>query len=186
MKQTVALRIGRSALVTALAGGAVLTGVAPAANAAPAITAASAASAASAAQTLGPFGYGRIKLGMSEAQARATGLVVRKKIKAPTTCSTYDLKAHRYGGDRAGLFISKKRGVVTISAPGAVKTPQGIGRGSTPAQLKAAYPKLKQSALYGTPIVPVPGNPKASYVFLVSKRMVVGVVLILTAQDCLR
>ncbi|MBN6057743.1 hypothetical protein JYK22_37820, partial [Nonomuraea sp. RK-328] len=177
MKQTMALRIGRSALVATLAGGVALTGVAPAANA---------ATATGQALTLGPSGYGRIKLGMSEAQARATGLIVRKKIKVPTACATYDLKAHRYEGDRAGLFVSKKQGVVTISGPGSAKTPQGIGRGSTPAQVKAAYPKLKQSALYGTPIAPVPGNPKAIYVFLMSKRMVVGVVLVLAAQDCLK
>ncbi|WP_433514150.1 hypothetical protein ACQP2T_00095 [Nonomuraea sp. CA-143628] len=174
MKQTIALRIGRSALVAALAGGVVLAGVAPAANAAPAQKA-----------TLGPFGYGSLKLGMTEAQAKATGLIVRKRIKAPTTCATYDLKTQRYSGDRAGLFISKKQGVVTISGPGTVKTPQGIGRGSTPAQLKAAYPNLKQNAMYGT-FATVPGNPKASYIFLVSKRMVVGVVLVLTAQNCLR
>ncbi|MEU7740946.1 hypothetical protein [Nonomuraea sp. NPDC049158] len=175
MKHTIALRIGRSALVAALAGGVVLAGVAPAANAAPAAQKA----------TLGPFGYGSLKLGMTEAQAKATGLIVRKTINAPTKCSTYDLKTQRYGGDRAGLFISKKQGVVTISGPGTVKTPQGIGRGSTPAQLKAAYPNLKQNAMYGT-FATVPGNPKASYVFLVSKRMVVGVVLLLTAQNCLR
>lgn len=178
MKQTIGLRIGRSMLVTALAGGVAVAGVAPAANA---------ASAASAAQkmTIGPFGYGSLKLGMSAAQAKATGKIVRKTINAPTKCSTWDLKKHRYGGDRAGLFISRKQGVATISAPGNVKTPQGIGRGSTPAQLTTAYPNLKQDALYGT-FATVPGNPKASYVFLVSKNMVIGVTLILTAQDCLR
>ncbi|MEV0388528.1 hypothetical protein [Nonomuraea sp. NPDC050643] len=175
MKQAIALRIGRSALAAALAGGVVLAGVVPAANAAPAAQK----------RTLGPFGYGGIRLGMSEAKARATGLIVRKTINAPTKCSAYDLKAQRYGGDRAGLFISKKQGVVTISAPSSVKTPQGIGRGSTPAQLRAAYPKLKRNTLYGT-FATVPGNPKASYVFLVSKNMVLGVTLLLTAQDCLR
>ncbi|MFI7635881.1 hypothetical protein [Nonomuraea sp. NPDC049400] len=177
MKQTIALRIGRSALVAALAGGVVLAGVAPAANAA----------ATTQKRTLGPFGYGGIKLGMTEAKAKATGLIVRKSISVPTKCSTYDLKERRYSGNRAGLYISKKQGVVTISAPGrSVKTPQGIGIGSTPAQLKAAYPNLKQNdPLYGT-VAAVPGNPRASYVFLVSKNMVLGVTLVLTAQNCLR
>ncbi|MEV6037902.1 hypothetical protein AB0L65_42605 [Nonomuraea sp. NPDC052116] len=175
MKQSKAQRIGRSALVTALAAGVMMAGVAPAANAA----------ATAQKRTLGPFGYGNLKLGMTEARARATGRIVRKTIDVPTKCSTYDLRERRYSGNRAGMYISKKQGVVTISAPGrGVKTPQGIGIGATPAQLKAAYPNLKQNALYGT-FATVPGNPKASYVFLVSKRMVLGVTLVLTAQDCL-
>jgi hypothetical protein len=175
VKQSIAQRIGRSALVT-LAAGVMLASVAPAANAAATVQK----------KTLGPFGYGNIKLGMTEAQARATRRIVRKTINVPTKCSTYDLRERRYSGNRAGLYISKKQGVVTISAPGrGVKTPQGIGIGATPAQLKAAYPNLKQNALYGT-FATVPGNPKASYVFLVSKNAVLGVTLVLTAQDCLR
>ncbi|WP_219530246.1 hypothetical protein [Nonomuraea guangzhouensis] len=175
MTQTTTLRVGRSALVAAaLAGAVALTGAAPAANA-----------AATGKATLGPFGYGNIRLGMTEAKARATGRIVRKTIKADITCSAYDFTNHRYEGNRAGLFISKKQGVVTISAPGKVKTPQGIGWGSTPAQLKATYPHLKQNAMYGT-YVTVPGNPKAIYVFVSSRRMVLGVTLVMTAQTCLR
>ncbi|MFF4615501.1 hypothetical protein [Nonomuraea jabiensis] len=176
MKQSIALRIGRSALTVALAGGVVSAGVAPAAT----------ADTMTQKRTLGPFGYGDLRLGMTEAQARATGRIVRKTIDVPTKCSTYDLKERRYSGNRAGMYISQKQGVVTISAPGrGVRTPQGIGIGSTPAQVKAAYPNLKQDTLYGT-FATVPGNPKASYVFLMSKRAVLGVTLVLTAQDCLR
>ncbi len=174
MNQTTTLRAGRSALVAAVLAGAVaLTGAAPHAN------------AAAGKATLGPFGYGNIRLGMTEAKARGTGRIVRKTIKADTTCSAYDFKNHRYEGNQAGLFISKKQGVVTISAPGKVKTPQGIGWGSTPAQLRATYSNLKQNALYGT-YAAVPGNPKAIYVFVASKRMVLGVTLVMTAQTCLR
>ncbi|MFF0306867.1 hypothetical protein ACFYSC_05535 [Streptosporangium sp. NPDC004379] len=55
---------------------------------------------------------------MSAAQAEAAGKIVRKSIDTPTTCSTWDLKAERYGGDRAGVSISRKQGVAMISAPG--------------------------------------------------------------------
>ncbi|MEV6039935.1 hypothetical protein AB0L65_53110 [Nonomuraea sp. NPDC052116] len=57
--------------------------------------------------------------------------------------------------------------------------------GLHPTQLRATYPNLKQNALYGT-YAAVPGNPKAIYVFAASKRMVLGVTLVMTAQTCLR
>ncbi|WP_433428648.1 hypothetical protein [Nonomuraea sp. CA-141351] len=175
MKKTIALRIGRSALVTALAGGVALAVVTPAALAAP-----------TAAQkiTLGPFGYGSLKLGMTAAKARATGKIVRKTIDAQTTCTTWDLKEERYGNDRAGVFISKKRGVAAIVAPSGAKTPQGIGRGADSVRVKAAYPDLKNGPL--GPTANVPGNPKASYVFNVGKHGVLAVALVMKAQDCLK
>ncbi|MFC5833784.1 hypothetical protein [Nonomuraea insulae] len=159
--------------MAAVAGAVALTGAPTAAN------------AAAGKATLGPFGYGNIRLGMTEAKAKGTGRIVRKTIKADITCSAYDFKNHRYDGNRAGLFISKRQGVVTISAPGKVKTPQGIGWGSTPAQLRAAYPNLRKNAMYGT-YATVPGNTKAIYVFVASKNMVLGVTLVMTAQTCLR
>jgi hypothetical protein len=134
--------------------------------------------------TIGPSGYGNLRLGMSATKARATGKIVRKSIGAPRTCTTWDLKEKRYGGDRAGIFISKRHGLAVIVAPGQTRTPQGIGRGSSNARLQAAYPRLKRSPLGLT--TSVPGNRQASYVFNVTKNGVIAVILVMNKQDCLR
>ncbi|MFI6637083.1 hypothetical protein ACIBI7_50060 [Nonomuraea fuscirosea] len=163
--------LGRSALAAALAGGIMLTAGAPA--------------LAEQKLLLGPTGYGSVKLSMTAAQARATGKIVRKSVRGSLpTCTTWDLKEQRYGNDRAGVFISKKHGVVAIAAPGNVRTPQGIGRGSTIAQLRRAYPDFRLDE--DGPIAGVPGNRKATYVFHLSKTKVLGVGLYLRKQDCFK
>ncbi|MEV0970638.1 hypothetical protein [Microtetraspora glauca] len=172
MKHAVVRRLGRPALVVALAAGVLWGGVAPAAVA---------ASTAYATGTLGPYGYGGVKLGMSAKQARATKKIVSKASWSP--CTGWDLKAHPTGRDEVGLYISKRRGVAMIFAPKGVMTPQGIGIGSTEAELKDAYPKLKQSAS-GYPVVTVPGNRKASYRFLLSRGRIYEMALALNNQDC--
>ncbi|GAA3466167.1 hypothetical protein [Nonomuraea roseola] len=136
---------------------------------------------AQAKEALGPFGYGGVKLGMSAKTARATGKIVAKTNDGG--CSGWDLKAHPTGENAVGMFISKKRGVAVIFAAKGVKTPQGIGLGSTTKQLKRAYPRLKTSAS-GYPYVSVEGNPKAYYSFLVSRGRVYEMALGLNTQDC--
>jgi hypothetical protein len=133
--------------------------------------------------TLGPYGYGAVKLGMSAAKAKATGKVVLKKAAGAGSCSGWDLKAHPTGKDSVGLYISKKVGVAVIFAPRGVKTPGGIGLGSTMTQVKKAYPGLKTSP-GGIPYVSVPGNPKAYYAFLHSKGKVRELAFGLDTQDC--
>ncbi|GAA4913461.1 hypothetical protein HD597_010486 [Nonomuraea thailandensis] len=165
------LRLGRPALAAVLAGGIMLATGTPA--------------LAERKPLLGPTGYGSVKLGMTAAQARATGKLVRKSVRGSLpTCTTWDLKEQRYGDNRAGVFISKKHGVVAIAAPGSVRTPQGIGRGSTVAQLRRAYPDFRLDA--DGPIAGVPGNRKATYVFHISKTKVLGVAIYLKKQDCFK
>ncbi|MET7333781.1 hypothetical protein [Nonomuraea sp. NPDC005650] len=157
-------------LVAVLAGGALLTAGTP-------------ALAQSAATTLGPYGYGKVKLGMSAKQAKATGAVVPKTSGQDGTCSGWDLKALPSGKDSVGLYISKKRGVAVIFAAKGVKTPEGIGLGSTIKQIKKAYPRVKTAAS-GYPYTAVPGNSKAYYSFLLSKGKVYEMALGLNTQDC--
>ncbi|GGS70012.1 hypothetical protein GCM10010156_30990 [Planobispora rosea] len=175
MKSLTARRLNRSALVAALAGGVLLAGAVPAATAE---TTGSATRAAHAKSTLGPFGYGGVKLGMSAKQARATGKITRTDSSGP--CSAWALKAHPTG---QGLLISRRVGVAVIFAPRGVATPQGIKLGSTAKQLKKAYPRLKESAS-GYPYASVPGNPKAHYIFLLRNGKIYQLGLALNRQDC--
>ncbi|MEV7009691.1 hypothetical protein [Streptosporangium sp. NPDC051022] len=185
MKHAVVRRLGRPVLVAALTGGALAGGVTPAALAAPASATASPASVtaspAYATGVFGPFGYGGVKLGMSAKQARATKKITAKAGWGP--CTGWDLTASPTGRGEVGLFISKRRGVAVIFAPKGVKTPQGIGIGSTGTQLKKAYPDLKLSAS-GYPVVTAPGNPRASYSFLLSRGRIRQMILGLNNQDC--
>lgn len=138
-----------------------------------------------AAPTLGPHGYGKVRLGMSAKRAAATGAVVLKTRAGDGACSGWDLKAHRTGRDSVGLYISKKLGVAAIFAPKGVKTAKGIGLGSTMRQVKKAYPAMRTSES-GISSVVVPGNPKARYLFSPSaKGKVVELALVRANQDCM-
>ncbi|NBE96834.1 hypothetical protein FE391_23590 [Nonomuraea sp. KC401] len=172
----------RKTIVAALAGGALLATGTPAS----AQTAgAEAVHAVRAAKTrLGPYGYGRVKLAMSAKKARATGRVVLKTPLRGGACSGWDLKAHPSGKNRVGLYVSKRRGVAVIFAPKGVRTPEGIGIGSTTKQVKKAYPRW-QTAASGFLLASVPGNKKAYYSFITSKKGEVReLALGLDTQDC--
>ncbi|GII90467.1 hypothetical protein [Sinosporangium siamense] len=158
-----------SGMAAALVGGVVLitATVAPAAASSP---------------TLGPSGYGVVKLGMSAKQATATGAIVRNR-NGEGGCTTWDLKADPNKLDGADLLISPKRGVAVIFSPKGAKTPQGIRLGSTAKQLYAAYPKFKKT-VHGYLLAAVPGNSKAYYSFAVERGKVTEMSLALKNQDC--
>lgn len=162
----------KKTLVAVVAGGSLL------------VTGAPALAQQAAKPTLGPYGYGAVKLGMSTEKAKATGKIVLKMPAGAGSCSGWDLKAHPSGKNAVGLFISKKAGVAVIFAAKGVKTPRGIGIGSTMKQVRKAYPRVKTSP-GGIPYVAVPGNSKAYYAFLAdAKGKVTELAFGLDTQDC--
>jgi hypothetical protein len=111
---------------------------------------------------VGPDGYGKVKLGMSYAAAKATG-AIKESEKSEPGCSAYELII---GGVSDGyLGISKARGVETIGPVLKASTPEGVSVGTTVAKVKTAYPSLDDGVLkeLGHTLVAVPGNSKAQY-----------------------
>jgi hypothetical protein len=147
--------------------------------------AAATAASAEAGPTLGPKGYGSLKLGQTVKQARATGAIVRKKAVKEGRCTGWDLKKYRTAKDEANVYISSRLGVAAIFAGKGVKTPQGIRIGSTFKQVKAAYPDLKKEA-DGLFTAKTPGNKKAHYSisFNTDTNKVAAIGLLLNKQDC--
>ncbi|MWA05548.1 hypothetical protein F8568_035335 [Actinomadura sp. LD22] len=138
--------------------------------------------APSRAATLGPLGYGALRLGMTARQLRGSGLLVGKVRAGANGCSGYDLRTRRTPKGSVGVYYSARYGIVSIFAVGGMRTPQGIGVGSTLAQVKHAYPKLANGVNGAS--APVPGNPKAVYSLLLSGGRVASLALDLAGQNC--
>jgi hypothetical protein len=121
---------------------------------------------------LGPTGLGKLRLGMSEEQAAATGEATRstgRKSKDRAKCSIQEA----YG---VTIHFSREHGIVGLAGPPErTRTPEGIGAGATAADIAAAYPILsypqlgspqEQVNLFGGFSAPVPSNPTAVYHFV--------------------
>ena len=143
---------------------------------------------------LGPDGYGALTLGMVRAEAIATGLTdgtlpgdgncggPGDGVLAGTPAVTDDRSV-------AGrLFFSAESGqLVAIYAYPGVKTPEGIGIGSSYATVVAAYPTWRPIGADphdGRGGVRVPGNTNASYRIVVIDETVVEISLDSHQQDC--
>jgi hypothetical protein len=195
----------RGAMVAALVAAAGLMGCdvdSPAPRAAttpPPVTTAPAATTASPASALpppnlGPEGYGALKLGMTKAQARATGLVTGLGAGDAGECGgPGDGRLH--GGDPADrdslpgwlAFSSRSNRLVAIYAIPGVRTPEGIGLGSTYDELHAAYPAweaIGPDPTNGRRGVDVRGNPDAHYRIVVRDHKVRQLSLDSDEQDC--
>lgn len=131
---------------------------------------------------LGPNGYGKLKLGMSVAQAKATGLLGKKKFA--DSCDGYDLAAHPTPADSVGLYFSKQHGLVAIFAQDKMITAQGIKLGTTMKHVRAVFPKA-ESGPNGLQIA-VPGNKSAYYSIIPTNdtKTVGELALATTNQDC--
>lgn len=90
---------------------------------------------------LGPDGYKTLRLGQSQADAEATGLLVDKE--PGQTCVFYRLRpeeGQQHPG--SGVFVDPAKGVVMIGGTDRSHTPEGIKLRSAKDQVKAAYPDL--------------------------------------------
>jgi hypothetical protein len=131
--------------------------------------------------TLGPLGYGALRLGMTKEQALATGLLT--PFEDSDGCDGADLKD---GG--GGALLSPTLGVAAIEAGARVATPEGVRVGTSLSDLRRAYPEWR--SVTGDPdpdtrgSTPVPGNSKARYRIETRDGKVLSVTLQLTNQNC--
>lgn len=117
------------------------------------------------ADVLDADGYHGLKLGMSDAGALSTNQLGPLD-RSDQWCNRY--RTVDRPADGRSVAISHKFGVVILRVPDSVRTPEGIGTGSTVAQLKAAYPGATDYR-YGFAI-PVPGYADRFYDFWVDSN----------------
>ncbi|WP_410562560.1 hypothetical protein [Amycolatopsis sp. cmx-4-61] len=135
-----------------------------------------------AAVTSGPLlaadGFGRLKLGMTEADVAAQ-TVTLSDAQAAASCTVY--KAQGSGVPApASVVISKAAGVVAVTPDVAAHTAEGIGAGSTKDQIFAVYTAAKEED--GS--VFAPAGAATRYRFLLGDAGVVQTSLLSVTQDC--
>jgi hypothetical protein len=104
---------------------------------------------------IGSDGYGRLKLGMTLAQAIATG-ELSDTISDQVTC----VEASLLDFPDARVWIDKERGVAVIDIVAGMETTEGVGPDSTLAEARAAYPDFEQTYT-DVMTVPLGGDPAA-------------------------
>jgi hypothetical protein len=113
-------------------------------------------------QELGMTGtaVGALRLGMSTAQAEATGLLVLPATNPGSSCLNYT------GKDGILAVSLGSAGVSSIEVYTFIHTAEGAGIGDDYAKLQATYPSLPQNPDRGDSYrVPVPGQSGSWYVF---------------------
>ena len=135
--------------------------------------------------TIGPEGYGAIKLGMTWKEGLATGEVAVARGAGTEWCRSFRLLPET-STTEDDVVVSDRLGVAGIFFKGLMRTPEGIGLGSTATELLAAYPDADM-AYNGSYTIPVPGYPDRQYYAApeIDDRMA-EMTLELIDQDCYR
>jgi len=90
---------------------------------------------------IGPGGFAGLRLGMSADEVRATDEAELHE-DVGGLCRTFTLTGDLPAADAESEtdgFVSKKYGLVAVFARPGLSTPEGLGEGSTVAELRAAY-----------------------------------------------
>ncbi|WP_410587333.1 hypothetical protein [Amycolatopsis sp. lyj-23] len=135
-----------------------------------------------AAVTSGPLlaadGFGRLKLGMTEADLAAQ-TVTLSDAQAGASCTVYQAQGSGLPAS-ASVVVSKAAGVVAVTPDVAAHTAEGIGAGSTKDQIFAVYTAAKEED--GS--VFAPAGAAARYRFSLGATGVVQTSLLSVTQDC--
>lgn len=86
---------------------------------------------------LGPRGYGVLRLGMSYAEIRQTGMLAHPAAPPATGCARYRLA--EAGREVREIVVSARDGLAVVTASTA-STPEGVSVGSTREQVERSYP----------------------------------------------
>ncbi len=130
------------------------------------------------AMVLAPDGLGDLRLGMSLAEVEAAGATVEQG----ESCSGFTAPGYRPREDAVDGFVSERDGLVAVFARPGVRTPEGIGLGSTAPQVAAAYPDARRADNGLTYVRVAPG---VSYSLGIADSTVVALALVVDEQDCI-
>jgi hypothetical protein len=132
--------------------------------------------------TSGPLlaadGFGKLKLGMSEADVIAQ-TVTLSDAQTGASCTVYKAQGSGVPAS-ASVVISKAAGLVVVTPDVPAHTAEGVGAGSTKDQILAVYPAAKAEPGGVT----APAGAAADYHFRLGETGVVQTSLTSVTQDC--
>jgi hypothetical protein len=123
--------------------------------------------------------YNKLTLGMTEADALKTGMLVEGQPQPDEVCKNYAMTSV---SDSKAVIISAAKGIVRITLPEYAKTSKQIGSGSKVTDLKTAYPTAAQNG--SELVVQMNTAPKWFYVFENDGTTVKTVRMRLADGDC--
>jgi hypothetical protein len=140
------------------------------------------------AAVLGPAGFGELKLGMTRQQAEATGLIAPFQDQTVSGACSGRSQLRGAPAEEGVVFHHEQLGVAVIVAYADVKTPEGIGIGSSADDVFRAYPDWKSFSDPGERTgrggAKVPGNAKASYLISITNAVVTDLTLAYNGHNC--